>query len=350
VYATRGFGESATAVDGADVQPKPAFDSPEHSEATVRFRAFARDDDDAPIPANIYVGHFEARVSPIADTSPTTGPPDGTVAVDASNLDNAASFTSRLYEFTANAPGYGFLRFRARFRPGETRRIDLYFATNWASRHQGAVATGDGDRQADLIDDTERSNWHAAGAPVQGRQVTVQLADGSHKLDRAQVSAYLTLDNEGDPEMPPDPPTPGTQNRFTALRQFELWGCTAGAACLAGGDWSLVYRSADDFFPTGPPRPVAPEINLRGFDLRGSQRSNRFTHVRLVVLHNQCTGQAAYHGDQDNDPGMNADCRIGTPPNFPPRGNDVRAAELQVYSSDHRVRGAELASDDGDHD
>lgn len=123
-----------------------------------------------------------------------------------------------------------------------------------------------------------------------------------------------------------------------------------------------IYRSASDFFPSDTPRPVAPEINLRGFELDSSNRwhdddgarGKRFTHVRLVVLHNQCTGQTAYHGDQDNDPGMVADCRTGSPPNFLPRGNDVRAAELQVYSSDHRVRGAELAGDgrgdDDDHD
>jgi extracellular elastinolytic metalloproteinase len=220
------------------------------------------------------------------------------------------------------------------------------------------VATGDGVRQLDLIDDTERSNWHSGGAPVQGRQVTVELGGGSHRLDRAQVSAYLTLENEDDPEMPPDPPTPGTQNRFTALRQFELWGCSANPAnamCAGPNNagWGRIYRSDSDFFPTDPPRPVAPEINLRGFDL-GS--GNRVTHVRLVVLHNQCTGNTAFHGDQDNDPGMNADCRAGSPPNFLPRGNDVRAAELQLYSNEHRVRGASLVGagggddDDGDDD
>ena len=351
-FATRGFGESAVAVDRSDVQPKPAFDSPHHSEATVRFRAFAEDERNAPVNATVYVGHYEARVSPIADTNAATGPANGSQPADASNLDNVASFTPRLYEFTANAPGYGFMRFRTSFRPGESRTIDLYFATNWASRHKGAVAAGDGVRHDQLIDDTELTNWHSGGAPVQGRQVTVQLGGGAHKLDRAQVSAYLTLENEDpdDPEMPPPPPTPGTQNRFTALRQFELWGCTAGASCLTAGNWSLIYRSAEDFFPSDPPRPVAPEINLRGFDLRGKQRSNRFTHVRLVVLHNQCTGNTAYHGDQDNDPGMVADCRTGSPPTFVPRGNDVRAAELQVYSGDHRVKGAKLVRDDNRHD
>jgi hypothetical protein len=366
-FATRGFGASAFAANGDDVQPKPAFDSPLQSEETVRFRAFARDEGNAPITANVYVGHYEARVSPIADTNAATGPADGTAAVDASNLDNMASFTPRTYELVANAPGYGHLRFRTTFRPGKSRTIDLYFATNWASRHKGAVATGDGTRQPDLIDDTEISNWHAGGAPVEGRRVVVQLAGGAHKLRRSQVSAYLTLENQP-AEIPPPPPTPGTQNRFTALRSFELLACLAGAdrdnptcAATTSEGWHRVYRSSPDFFPGDTPRPVAPELLLRGFDLsgngrwhhdrdpdQGGLRGGRATHIQLVVLSNQCTGNPAYQGEQDNDPANTTDCRTGNPAaGLPPRGNDVRAAELQVYSSKHRVHGATLAESHG---
>jgi hypothetical protein len=70
--------------------------------------------------------------------------------------------------------------------------------------------------------------------------------------------------------------------------------------------------------------------------------------VQFVVLNNQCTGNTAFQGEQDNDPVMATDCRTGSPhnlANFPPRANDVRAAELQVYSSEHHVSGAEPAED-----
>jgi hypothetical protein len=344
-FATRGFGASAFALSGGDTQPRPAFDSPRHEEATVRFRAFARDEGNAPVVADVYVGHYEARVSPTADTNPATGPADGSAAADASNLDNVASFTSRQYEFTATAPGYGAVRFRASLRPGESRTIDLYFATNWASSSKGGVASGEGVRHGSLIDDTESSNWEFTGRRVDldpHPTVTVALGGGAHKLDRANVSAYLV------PTVDDDEMAQATQNRFTALRAFELWGCSV--ECAGSGEWSLVYGSADDFFPSDPPRPVAPELLLRGFDLKGEQRSNLFTHIRLVVLDNQCTGNTAYHGDQDNDPNMNADCRAGSPPTFLPRGNDVRAAELQVYSSDHKVSGATLVRDDNGDD
>lgn len=349
-FSTRGFGESAFAASGSDNQPKPAFDSPQHTEATVRFRAFAGDEGNAPINANVYVGHYEARVSPIADTNPATGPADGTSPVDASNLDNTASFTTRTYEFVANAPGYGFLRFRASLRRGESRPIDLFFATNWASTAKGAVAAGDGTRHSSLIDDTENTNWEASGAPVQGRQVTVALGGGSHRLIRAAVSANLV------PTTNANEIASATQNRFTALRQFELRGCTKGADtanpdCLgtSTAGWRSIYRSASDFFPTDPPRPVAPELLLRGFDLGHGHGNRRLTHVQLVVLNNQCTGEPRYQGEQDNDPLMNTDCRTGNPPVFVPRGNDVRAAELQLYSSEHKVKGAELADRDDDH-
>jgi extracellular elastinolytic metalloproteinase len=81
--------------------------------------------------------------------------------------------------------------------------------------------------------------------------------------------------------------------------------------------------------------------------LNGSD--SRATHVQLVVLDNQCTGNPHYQGEQDNDPANVTDCRLGSPSGgFVPRGNDVRAAELQVFSSNPSVSGAELA--DGGHD
>jgi extracellular elastinolytic metalloproteinase len=343
-FARRGFGESAFTASEEDRQPKPAFDSPLHREERVRFRALDKTTG-APVVANVYVGHYEGRVSPIADTNPATGPADGSAPADASNLDNVASFVPRTYEFVANAPGYGHVRFRATFSAGDSRTITIRFAPNWASRFKGATAAGDGTRQDSLIDDTEASNWEATGAPVQGRQVTVALGGGAHALARAAVSAHLV------PTVDPQEVTQATQNRFTALRQFELRGCVASAhpanpACEGTNPagWSVLYRSRPDFFPGDTPRPVAPELVLRDFGLDGGRR---YTHVQLVVLHNQCTGQPAYQGEQDSDPANATDCRIGTLPALPSRANDVRAAELQVFAERHSVSGAQLAGGGG---
>ncbi len=59
----------------------------------------------------------------------------------------------------------------------------------------------------------------------------------------------------------------------------------------------------------------------------GRQACIQATHVKLVVLSNQCTGTPAYQGDQDTDPSNNSDCISGST-----RDQEVRAAELQVFS------------------
>ena len=75
-----------------------------------------------------------------------------------------------------------------------------------------------------LIDDTERTQWTAEGTitggnlSVDGRKVTIDLAGTEPvRIDRLQVSAHLAAG----------------QNRFTALRQFEVWACNNGGDAQA---------------------------------------------------------------------------------------------------------------------
>jgi hypothetical protein len=63
---------------------------------------------------------------------------------------------------------------------------------------------------------------------------------------------------------------------------------------------------------------------IRSFDVTPSTA----THVRLVVLDNQCTGNAAFAGELDNDPTNATDCQAGSD-----QDQRVRIAELQVFSS-----------------
>jgi extracellular elastinolytic metalloproteinase len=332
-FARRGFGQNADDTDADDVNPRADFESPMHEEATVVFNAFALNEGNAPIAnARLYVGHYERGVTPIADTNPATPGP---------YLDNTASFVPddgprqgsrhRAYDFVVNAEGYGHVRFRlTELKPGETRVVNVYMPTNWASRHKGAVASGDGARHDELIDDTEGTNWESTGAPVEGRQVVVQLAGGSKRVDNVKVSALLQ---------------PG-QNRFTALREFEVLGCTvasggSGNVTIGGTSYSCrtIVRSQSDAFPGASPRPVAPEMILRTWNAGGGQG---VTHVVFRVLNNQCTGSSEFHGEQDNDPAnTSTDCRIGTLPPLPPRNTEVRTSELQVFSDKPRVDGAQ---------
>jgi extracellular elastinolytic metalloproteinase len=78
--------------------------------------------------ARFYVGHYEARTSPVADTNPaTTG----------QNLDDRASFAPGIYEFVVHAPGYGHLRLRRNFAAGASTTVTAELPTNRASRSKG---------------------------------------------------------------------------------------------------------------------------------------------------------------------------------------------------------------------
>ena len=338
-YARQGMGVNATTTNGpvatppgspvpcapcatldeTDTDPTPDWESPRHSPATVRFRA-ENEDGDA-ISARIYVGHFEARVSPAADTNPaTTG----------ANLDDTVRFAPGTYEFTVHAPGYGFVRFRESFRSGENERIDIEMARNWASTSSGAVATGDtaGANAAaqaltlrNLIDDTENTQWETAGnatgpLTVDGKMVTVDLG-GTESINVRYVNVSAMLRSG--------------QARVTALRQFEIWTCDAnrGANCATDAGYTKRYTSPADAFPGNSPRPVSPHLLLRTFDIPDT----RATHVRMVVKTNQCTGAPNFLGEQDADPDNATDC----PSAAPAATKFVRAAELQVFASRSEV-------------
>jgi len=314
-FARRGFGEHAVTTGTQDTEPIPSFESPLHEEATLVFDAVAKDEGGAPVEARIYVGHYEARVTPAAQTAPGMN--------ELRILPDETGGRHRAYEFTAHAPGYGHVRFRVSgLEAGETRNITIRFPTNVASTTNGAVATGDGANHVNLIDDTEGTNWGSTGAPAQGRQVLVDLG-ASRTFDRAKVSAMLV---------------PG-QNRFVALRAFELYACSATAAnpCdpSSGAGWRRILKSRQDAFPADNPRPVAPHLILRTFQVPRTTA----THVLFRVVDNQCTGQTSFQGKQDNDPRHETDCRIGTP--LPRRDMEVRAAELQLLSSGPQVVGAQ---------
>ena len=138
-FARRGFGEFATSSNAisneVDGDPKPDFQSPLHPDATVTFNAVASSEGNAPVNARVYVGHYEARVSPIAVTgTPPSGTPGST------NLDRRAGFAPGEYEFVARANGYGHVRFRQTFTAGQTTTVTINMPTNFASSFKGAVA------------------------------------------------------------------------------------------------------------------------------------------------------------------------------------------------------------------
>jgi hypothetical protein len=304
-FARRGFGDQASATSTQDTDPVPSFSSPLHDEATLRFETVAKDEDGQPVEAEVFVGDYEARATPIDAVAAFVPNPEG-------------------YNFVARADGYGHVRFHVDdLAPGEDRTITIHFPTNVASLAQGATASGDGEGHADLIDGTEATNWQSDSQPVAGTQVTVALG-GERSFSLAKASAMLL---------------PG-QNRFTALRQFELYACTAGNAAnptcagATSAGWSRFLVSPRDAFPAPNPRPSAPDLLLRTFAIPDTTA----THVKLVVVTNQCTGNRNYQGEQHADPAApSPDCRTTTV-----GAEEVRAAELELLTSQPQVDGARL--------
>ena len=319
-FARRGFGDRAATTGPDDEDPRADFTSPLHGRAAVDFDVVSAETGQT-VPAKVYVGHYEARVTPIADTDPQTGDLDD-VAHFAPDGAKPAPTNQPGYDIVVNAPGYGHQRLTLKnLKAGQTKRVKVRMSTNYASSSQGAVATGDGTNQVNLIDDTENTTWDSTDAPVEGRRVVVDLAGGRQKFKRVQVSAHLL-----------------GFNRFTALRSFDVLACTAGGADNPECDgsnpvgWRTVLRSQDDAFPAVNPRPRAPELILRSWSVKPTTA----THVMLKVRANQCTGQPSYQGEQDADPGNVEDCRTGGPSAagavLPPRNTEVHAAELQVLA------------------
>ena len=305
-FAKRGFGQAASTTGTQDFDPVPAFDSPFLNEATVRFRPTGNAAGEA---AQLFVGRYEARATPIADT--VAGTP----------LGDTFKLVPGTYELVARANGYGHVRTTLTVSAGQLRDLRVNMPLNLASSANGASASGDGTNLGALIDDTEATNWASLGSPSTGKQVTVRL-DPSRRtqtFDRVQVSAMLRTRQANDPGG-----DTGSQNRFTALRQFELLACDARGAvdCTQAAQFTPVFTSPVDAFPSVGPRPRAPDLIVRSF----SVPSTRATHLRLRVLTNQCTGGPAFQGDQDDDPRNTTDCAAGSTAD-----DTVRAAELQVF-------------------
>jgi uncharacterized repeat protein (TIGR01451 family) len=295
-FARRGMGNGASTTGPSDVDPTPDFSSPREANRSVRFRVYAADEGGAPITnAKIYVGQYEAGVTPIADTIPGGA------------IDDIAPFVPGSYEFLVVAPGYGFVRFPRNFTAGSQINVNVNMSTNRASLAKGAVATGTGSDVSNMFDDTELTQW-SGSTPVGAQLVTVDLQGGVQTVRRVNVSAMLS---------------PEAGGRFRALRQFEIWTCNG--TCLLPTDFTKIYTSPADAFPGVRPRPAAPDLILRSFNVPDTTA----THVQLRVVSNQCTATGTgFRGEQDSDPLNDTDCVSGSDMDL-----IVRAAELQVFSS-----------------
>jgi uncharacterized repeat protein (TIGR01451 family) len=326
-FAQVGMGAGASTTSTDDDQPKTDYTSPRAAEGTFALKPLEMlSSSQKPVPGKLYVGDYEARATPIA----TAGSHGASVRM-----------TPGSYHFVFQANGFGLRRFTATVTAGHTTVRELHLSRNLASKANGATIDGSsgGSLNADsLIDDTEATNWagvNPSGVSVdtagQHPFVNVDLAGGRQVVRSVRVSAALRPASDSDDD-------PDSGSRFTALRQFEIDACTESAAndCssalpagAAGSPYHKVFTSPANAFDGVAPRPLAPALLFKTFDIPDTAA----THLRIVALENQCTGQAAFAGDQDADPTNDTDCKSGSD-----RDESVRAAELQALGYDASTR------------
>lgn len=336
VFGQRGFGVLANSNGTEDTAPIPDFSSPLENNATVTFNVLAKDESNTAVTnAKIFVGDYEVRSRPIADTDPATVV---STTDPRSNInDNVAKFVPGTYSFVVQAPGYGSHKFSQTFAAGATPTITFSLPTNRASLTKGATVTttatdtNDIASKSSLIDDTEGSGARLGTTlPVTNYSLTVDL-QGTAAVNVTSVNVSTAAG-----------PTNG--GRFTGVRKFAIDACTVSVVnlCTLDANFTTVYTSPDDAFPAEVPRPVQPQLTMRSFDIPDTMA----TQLRLRVLTTQCTGKAEFLGEQDNDPLNNTDCASLMPlPNTGPTTNPnpnlmplrpgfvARATEFQAFTS-----------------
>ncbi|WP_235854355.1 M36 family metallopeptidase [Nonomuraea aridisoli] len=299
-FAEHGLGEGAASNGPNDADATPSFADPAGKNGSLQLKPLGEAKDAA---LKLYVGDYEGRVVPVADTDPAT------------ELGDTVEMTPGVYDFVVAGAGFGHKRLKYAVLPGVKLPLPLPLTRNLASAANGATATGDGVNQDKLIDDTEATNWASlTGAPA-GKSVVVDLAgDRPVRVGRVQVSAMLrpTIGDTADP---------GTQNRFSSLRSFEVLACSQD--CADPANFRKVYTSKANAFDSALPRPRGADMLIKSFDIR----SVNATHLMLRALTTQCTGNPLYAGEQDNDPNSATDCATASP-----QRDHLRAAEFQAFS------------------
>ncbi|MET9023121.1 M36 family metallopeptidase [Actinopolymorpha sp. NPDC004070] len=321
-FARRGFGARATA-PGGDRRGEPDFTvpgfvRPAAAHVQLVMAAIARPYGRSVAGARIHVGRYADPSTPVADTDPAT----------------TRGMTVRLlpgrYELTWSAPGYGMGHTTVTLKAGRTRHLTLYLNPNLASAANGARVLPGGSSHGQeaaqldaLVDDRESTAWSVTGQrpDARGTTVTVDLAGSAPRWVRSvRVSAVTT-------------------DRFAALRRFAVETCAqvqGGPRCDGPhGRWTRILApAAGPAFDTARPRPMRPDLGFRDFDVR----DRRATHLRLVVLDTQCTGNPAYRGEQEADPLATSNCLASA------EAGDIAVAELMVYGADRHTRHAPTRS------
>ena len=143
--------------------------------------------------------------------------------------------------------------------------------------------------------------------------MTISFA-GAKPVRTIAVSALLDPDD-------PD----ADEGRFSALRSFKVETCDGRTAnCALPTGWRALYTSPADAFPSIVPRPLAPDLTLRTFDVPDTTA----TQIRFTALDNQCTGAPGLPGRARQRPAQRDRLRHRVRPGHGPARRRVRGLRL----------------------
>ena len=237
-FAQRGLGFHAGSETSDDLDPTPAFDhiDPDRN-GTLSGRVVNASTGAGIADARVMIGRFEARVSSLRETGADGG--------------FSAPVVAGTYPVTIQARGFGAQTFEdVEVRAGRNTSLRFELGPNLASAANGAtVVEATTPNAKALLDDTEASSW----TTDRRGHVTVELGKQA-RITSVQLSAYTT-------------------SRFEAVKDFTLQTSRDGRV------WSNAIIEKDAFgYQT--PRPTAPDVHYRTFELADPVRAQ---YVRLYL-------------------------------------------------------------------
>jgi extracellular elastinolytic metalloproteinase len=254
-FSERGLGVSAFSNGGDDLEPIPAFNHPDTTQNGLFAGTIVNGATNQVVEgARIIIGEYEARTSAAVKTS--------------EKGHFSLPMVGGTYDITIQAKGYGSRTLKGvTILAGEQNKLKISLEPNLASSANGATiesftSQSDSNPAKLSIDDTEASVYASElqAEGFKGEELVVKLAgDKPYDVSHIQVSAFKDV----------------SKGRFATLKDFEI------QASVDGLTWTTVLS---DTFTTAKPRPAAPDLHYKGFDLPAPVKAQ---YIKLIAKNTQ---------------------------------------------------------------
>ncbi len=254
-FAKRGLGEGASSKGGNDTDPVPAYNHPAQELNGLFAGKIINAATKKPVEnVRIIVGEFEARTSPVVTSSE-----DGKFSLP---------MVAGTYDITIQARGFGSRTIKGvEVQAGSNKAQKLTLEPNLASSFNGATiasvsSESDSNQVKMAIDDTAASVYASEKEEngFTGAEFVVDLAkDEPVKVSTINISAFKDI----------------SKGRFATINDFNV------LSSIDGETWTEIV---DSKFNTQIPRPAAPDLNYKEYELANTIEAK---YLKLVVKNAQ---------------------------------------------------------------